>query len=172
MHSTHAQKNVSRAAPAGRGAGIPRVPRTGTGSCRPIKGAKRASTLRNYTVVPAKIVTVQDQRAMAKLPEACCRHPGSRIGHGLLATAFLLVVLGCIISLSVFAVKHDEIQANLPDESDGDCILYVSRSRVVNDDIGDGGFCRFAIYGSVVVGLGAALYLIVFVIKLLIGVSL
>ena len=107
---------------------------------------------------------------MAKVIVNCCNNPGSRICHVFFVTAFLLVIACSIASLLVFVLEHNEIQNDLPDDSSGDCILYVTRkARTV---IGGGGFCRFAIYGSGAVALGAAIYLLVYVIKCVVGAKL
>ena len=102
----------------------------------------------------------------------CCNNPGSRICHVFFVTAFLLVTACSIASLLVFVLKHDEIQNDLPDDSSGDCILYVTEDQAEGKNIGGGDFCRFAIYGSGAVALGAAIYLLVYVIKCVVGAKL
>ena len=104
--------------------------------------------------------------------EACCKNPASRIGHIFFITAFLLVIGGSLASLVVFVLKHNEIQSDLQDTSTGDCILYVSDEQAEEEDIGGGGFCRFAIYGMATVAVGALLYVIVFSIKCVVGAEL
>ena len=102
----------------------------------------------------------------------CCKNPASRIGHIFFITAFLLVIGCSLASLVVFVLKHNEIQTNLPDDSSGDCILFLEEDQVKNDNIGGGDFCRFAIYGMGTVALGATLYILVYVLKCAIGAEL
>lgn len=100
-----------------------------------------------------------------------CGNPRSRICHVFFFTAFLLVILCSIASLSVFTIKHNEIQDNLPSDSTGDCILFVDEDEA-DSDISDGGFCRFAIYGSGAVALCATVYLLVYTLKCIFGAKL
>lgn len=108
---------------------------------------------------------------MAKTVEIC-NNPGSRICHIFFFTAFLLVVLCSIASLSLFAIQHNEIQENLPSESSGHCILFVSEKQVESNDIGGGGFCRFAIYGIGTIALCAVIYLLMYALKCVFGAEL
>lgn len=101
-----------------------------------------------------------------------CSNPGSRICHVFFFTAFLLVVLCSIASLSLFAIQHNEIQENLPSDSNGDCILFVDDEQAVNDDISGGGFCRFAIYGIGTIALCATIYLLMYALKCVFGAEL
>ena len=101
-----------------------------------------------------------------------CRNPVSRIGHIFFITAFLLVIGCSLVSLVVFVLKHNDIQSNLPDESSGDCILYLDEEQVRDQDIGGGDFCRFAIYGMGSVALGTTIYVLIYVIKCMFGAEL
>jgi hypothetical protein len=101
-----------------------------------------------------------------------CRNPASRIAHIFFITAFLLIIGFSLASLVVFVLKHNEIQSNLPEDSAGDCILYLDEGQVRGSDIGGGGFCRFAIYGIGTVALGATLYILVYVLKCVFGAEL
>ena len=102
----------------------------------------------------------------------CCRNPVSRIAHIFFITAFLLIICLSLASLVVFVLKHDEIQSNQPEGSEGDCILYLDEDQVKDLDIGGGDFCRFAIYGMGTVALGATLYILVYVLKCVFGAEL
>ena len=106
------------------------------------------------------------------LSDKCCNNPGSRIGHIFFITAFLLVISCSVASLVVFALGHDQIQDDLDDSANGDCILFVTDDQAEDGDIGGGGFCRFAIYGSGAVAVGTAIYLLVFIIKCIVGAKL
>ena len=108
---------------------------------------------------------------MAKT-DILCNNPGSRVGHAFFVFAFLLVVVASITSLALFALKHDEIRDARPPDSNGHCILYLDQAQVESKNLGGGDFCRFAIYGSGTVALGAAIYLIGYVIKCVVGAKL
>ena len=101
-----------------------------------------------------------------------CRNPASRIGHIFYITAFLLVIGCSLASLLVFVLKHNEVQNSLPADASGDCILYVEEEQVRSNDIGGGDFCRFAIYGMGTVALGTTLYILVYVLKCVVGAEL
>ena len=101
-----------------------------------------------------------------------CDNPGSRIGHAFFVIAFLLAVVASVASLALFALKHDEIRDARPDENGGHCILYLDQEQVEGQNLGTGDFCRFAIYGSGTVALGAAIYLVGYIIKCVVGSKL
>ena len=109
---------------------------------------------------------------MGKTSDMCCSNPISRMGHLFFMIGFFLV-LGCSLSsLTVFELKHSDVQGNLPDDANGDCILFVDEEQVEEGDIEGGDFCRFAIYGAGAVGLGALIHFILFFMKCVVGAEL
>ena len=101
-----------------------------------------------------------------------CSNPTSRIGHVIFITAYALVLACALVSLVMFVLTHNDIQNDLPESSSGDCILYVTDDQADDNNIGGGGFCRYAIYGAVAVGIGATICMVMFILKCVVGVQL
>ena len=99
----------------------------------------------------------------------CCRNAGSRLCHIFFSFFFFLVMVVSLVSLGIFADKHNEIQGKLDNSN---CILYVTKSEVTDNKLSDDDACRFAIWGNAAVAIGAGLFLLVYLTKAAVGVSM
>lgn len=107
-----------------------------------------------------------------KKTRVCCRRPVSRMSHGLLAVLFLSMMLASFASLTIFALKHDDISGHLPDSDRGNCILYTTKHQLGDGHLSKGVSCRFAIWGSAVVAAGCGLFMLGYLLKTMCGASL
>ena len=98
----------------------------------------------------------------------CCRNACSRLCHVFFSFVFFLMMVVSLVSLGIFAEKHNEIQDKLDSSN---CILYVTKDEVSDNKLSDDDACRFAIWGNAAVAVGAGLFLLVYLTKAAVGVS-
>ena len=96
-----------------------------------------------------------------------CRQLGSRICHGILGSVFFLMMIFSLVALVIFAAKHNEIDKHL--QGDEDCVLYATKRDVEKQRLSSGVGCRFTIWGSALVAVGAGLFMLGYLFKTVFG---
>lgn len=97
------------------------------------------------------------------------RRPGSRLCHCLLGILFFALMALALVALGVFAATHNKIG----DETRGKgCILYTTKDQLEKKDrLSRGVGCRFTIWGSGVVAVGAGIFMLGYIFKTVYGTS-
>ena len=99
-----------------------------------------------------------------------CKNAASRVCNILFMIAFLVVMVFALSSLGVFTKKHNEIKSHIK-KSGHDCILFATNDELGKYHLSDTAACRFAIGGSAIVAIGAVFFLLVYLIKAVLGAS-
>ena len=99
-----------------------------------------------------------------------CRKTCSRMYYGLLTALFFSILVLSLTSLGIFANKNDDIKGGV--KGDAQCILYVDEDELKSNKLSDGSSCAFALWGSGIVGLGAAIFMLSYVIRAVLGARL
>ena len=93
------------------------------------------------------------------------RRPGSRLCHCLLGILFFALMALALVALGVFAAKHNKIDGK-------GCILYTTKDQLEKKDrLSRGVGCRFTIWGSGVVAVGAGIFMLGYIFKTVYGTS-
>ena len=103
----------------------------------------------------------------------CCRRPGSRICHSLLAIVFFFLMAVSFTSLGIFASKHNTVAGKLPaGAGSSNCILYTSENQLSDGRLSHGDGCRFTIWATGIVALGSGFFMLGYLVKIAIATSL
>lgn len=78
-----------------------------------------------------------------------------------------------LASLGVFATKHYKIGEEAPSSvGDAKCVLYTTKNQLEKGELSHGAGCRFTIWGSAAVALGAGLFMLGHLIKVAVAAPL